>query len=94
MIQLAGANAAIGTLWNLWDTAGSEFVETFYEILRDQAAAESDSAHASVNVAEALRRAALDIRKRRPEPYFWALFVLYGNWTIPLIKGLGGATES
>jgi CHAT domain-containing protein len=30
--------------------------------------------------AAALRQAQLDIMKNRPEPYFWAGFVLQGEW--------------
>jgi CHAT domain-containing protein len=87
MILLAGANAAIGTLWNCWDTAGKEFTEAFYHIIRrEMAGASSDQGESfvTIDLALALREAVLKVRKQWPEPYFWALFILHGNWTCRL----------
>ncbi|GIC92361.1 CHAT domain-containing protein [Aspergillus udagawae] len=87
VLLLAGANAVVGTLWNCWDTAGKEFAETFYQIIchereRSSGSNQEPPSSSTINLAFALREAVLDIRKRRPEPYFWALFVLYGNWDL------------
>ncbi|KAJ9488828.1 hypothetical protein VN97_g4463 [Penicillium thymicola] len=85
-LLLAGANAVVGTLWNCWDTAGKEFTEILYEIICHERERSSGSDQEppswSINLAFALREAVLNIRQRRPEPYFWALFVLYGKWDL------------
>lgn len=87
VLLLAGVNAVVGTLWNCWDTTGKEFTETFYQIIQREGlpgrrSDQEESASSTVNLALALREAVLKIRKRRPEPYFWALFVLHGNWEL------------
>jgi CHAT domain-containing protein len=88
----AGANAVVGTLWPLWDKVGGEFVHMFYKCFADElstvsAASESgEERKLVVNLAQALRKSVLQIRKERPAPYFWALFVLNGNW---IYRGAG-----
>jgi hypothetical protein len=86
VLLLAGANAVVGTLWNCWDTAGKEFTETLYQIIcreRERSSGfDQEPSSSAVNLALALREAVLNIRERRLEPYFWALFVLYGNWDL------------
>lgn len=87
VLLLAGVNALVGTLWNCWDTAGKEFTETFYQIICHERERSSGSdqempSSSAINLALALREAVLNIRERRPEPYFWALFVLYGKWDL------------
>ena len=87
MLLLAGANAAIGTLWNCWDTVGKEFTEAFYRIVLreiERASSEQGESVITIDLALALREAVLEIRRQRPEPYFWALFILHGNWTCRL----------
>jgi len=87
MILLAGANAAIGTLWNCWDTAGGEFTEAFYHIIRREivgASSDQGESFLTIDLALALREAVLKVREQWPEPYFWALFILHGNWTCRL----------
>jgi CHAT domain-containing protein len=79
MLLLAGVNAAIGTLWKCSDVAGKEFTEVFYrEVLSGIERRSSDAI--LVDFAVALQKAALKLRERRPAPYFWAPFVLHGNW--------------
>ncbi|RAK77207.1 CHAT domain-containing protein [Aspergillus fijiensis CBS 313.89] len=87
VLLLAGANAVVGTMWNCWDTAGKEFTESFYHSIHLgwKSSSRSDQEplpSSAIDLALALREAVLGIRKRRPEPYFWALFVLYGNWNL------------
>ncbi|MDF0552582.1 CHAT domain-containing protein [Kamptonema sp. UHCC 0994] len=34
----------------------------------------------AVNKAEALRQAQLSLLIKKPDPYYWAPFVMIGNW--------------
>jgi CHAT domain-containing protein len=55
-------------MWNVDDPATTELMTNFY-----QEWATSGDAYA------ALRKAALQIKKDRPNPYYWAPFVLYAG---------------
>jgi CHAT domain-containing protein len=65
----AGARSVLVTLWDVNDASTSEFMTAFY---RHWAA--------GANRAIALQRAARDLRQTHPHPYFWAPFVLIGNY--------------
>jgi CHAT domain-containing protein len=69
----AGARSALATLWQVSDEATAVAAAEFY---RQLGAADRPSK------AEALRRAQLmllaDARYR--EPFYWAPFLLIGNW--------------
>ena len=82
MLLLSGVNSTIGTLWKCSDAAGRMFTEVFYDVLKAQIKEHvgKDDDVIVVDIARALRQAVLEIRKKRPAPYFWALFILYGNW--------------
>ncbi|MBD0326259.1 MAG: CHAT domain-containing protein, partial [Pyrinomonadaceae bacterium] len=54
-------------LWSVYDDATAELMQAFARHLR---------AHAP---AEALRRAMLEVRRRRPDPTEWASFVIFGT---------------
>ena len=69
----AGARSTMATLWSVDDLATSELMVRFYKELSNP----------EVTKAEALRRAQLSILaepKYREHPYFWAPFILVGNW--------------
>jgi CHAT domain-containing protein len=71
----AGARSTIATLWGANDEATSQLMGSFYRILSDQPDASK---------AQALREAQLKLIQT-PEleyqhPYYWAPFVLVGNW--------------
>lgn len=69
----AGARSTVATLWQVNDEGTAIFMSRFYEELTDQ----------NVSKAEALRRAQLAILEDpqfRQHPYFWAPYVLIGNW--------------
>jgi CHAT domain-containing protein len=82
MLLLAGVNSTIGTLWKCSDAGGRMFTEIFYDALEAQIKEHlnKDDDVIVIDIAMALRQTVLEIRKRRPAPYFWALFVLHGNW--------------
>jgi len=68
----AGAAAVAGTLWDIDDRATSELMKHFYEALLLR----------QWPPAAALRAAQLAIRARPgwEHPYYWAGFVLHGEW--------------
>ena len=63
----AGAHSMLVSLWDVHDASTTEFMGLFYKNL------------ASMTKCQALRVAALAIRKNRVHPYYWAPFVLVGR---------------
>lgn len=73
----SGARSTVATLWRVNDEASATLIGQFY----DQLAQVSKT---GISKAEALRRAQLAILKDpnyRQQPYYWAAYVLIGNWT-------------
>jgi CHAT domain-containing protein/lipopolysaccharide biosynthesis regulator YciM len=68
----SGARSTLATLWSVWDESTAEFMAEFYRELTQT----------QVSKAEALRQAQLLLLKnpKYEHPYFWAPFVLVGNW--------------
>jgi CHAT domain-containing protein len=69
----AGAPRVVASLWNVDDRATSELMKRFYQGLLGPEA---------LRPAGALRQAQLSIWKQKQwrEPYYWAAFVLQGEW--------------
>ena len=71
----AGARSTIATLWGANDEATSNLMGKFYQNL---------AADASITKAKALRQAQLALLAEEDSqyrhPYYWAPFVLIGNW--------------
>ncbi len=66
----SGAASTIASLWAVDDLATAQLMREFYtSISRDRA-----------SKAAALRTAQRSIRQQYPHPYYWASFVLVGNW--------------
>jgi CHAT domain-containing protein len=65
----AGTRSTLATLWSVDDQSTANLMSQFYQEL-----------NAGVNKAEALQRAQLAIFAQQKMPYFWAPFVLVGNW--------------
>ncbi|NJM72027.1 MAG: CHAT domain-containing protein [Scytonema sp. RU_4_4] len=65
----AGARSTLATLWSVDDEYTADLMSQFYQELNTGA-----------NKAEALRRAQLTVFAQQKSPYFWAPFVLVGNW--------------
>ena len=63
----AGAQSVIAALWDVDDKATKTVMLSFYSNLRE-----------GMSKEEALRTAQLEIRKKYPQPYYWAGFVLTG----------------
>ncbi len=68
----AGADRLLVSLWNVDDAAGAELMERFYRHLWQE----------NLAPAAALRAAQLDLLAdpQRRAPYFWAGFVVQGDW--------------
>jgi CHAT domain-containing protein len=66
----AGARSTLATLWSIDDESTAELMAKFYHELEN----------ATVTKAEALRRAQLVVLTSYENPYFWAPYVLVGNW--------------
>ncbi|GAB1542512.1 hypothetical protein NUACC21_51860 [Scytonema sp. NUACC21] len=72
----SGARSTLATLWRVNDEASATLMGEFYNQL-------AQINKTGISKAEALRRAQLAILanpKYRQEPYFWAAYVLIGNW--------------
>jgi CHAT domain-containing protein/Tfp pilus assembly protein PilF len=77
--QRKGAKAIIATLWPVADDSTTLLMQQFYRV--------HEMEH-GISKAEALRRAQLSLlegtgdpnRNRFAHPYFWAPFILIGNW--------------
>jgi CHAT domain-containing protein len=70
----AGARSTLATLWQVNDESTAVFMSEFYSELA--------KSKGQVNKAEALRRAQVKLLKdsKYQHPYFWAPYVLVGNW--------------
>ncbi|MDZ7961081.1 MAG: CHAT domain-containing protein [Aulosira sp. DedQUE10] len=71
----AGARSTLATLWQVKDESTAAFAIQFYKILKDE----------KLTKAQALRQAQLYLMEKHPNtnyrlPYYWAPFVLVGNW--------------
>ena len=68
----AGARSTLATLWRVSDDSTATLMSRFYKEL----------ANSNVTKAEALRRAQLSLLQEQEYrfPYFWAPYVLVGNW--------------
>jgi CHAT domain-containing protein len=66
----AGARSTLATLWSVDDAATAQLMTRFYKEL----------ANPDITKAEALRLAQISMLKEKPLPFFWAPFVLIGNW--------------
>ncbi len=65
----AGARSTLATLWSVDDESTTELMSQFYRELKS-----------GVTKAEALRHAQLAVFAKEERPYFWAPYVLVGNW--------------
>jgi hypothetical protein len=80
MAQRKGAKAVIATLWPVADESTRQLMQEFYRL---------HATHPDLSKAEALQRAQVALLGRAHDsqnfsqfshPYFWAPFVLIGNW--------------
>lgn len=65
----AGARSTLATLWAIDDESTTDFMSEFYQELNQ-----------GINKAQAIQNAQLKIFETEKRPYFWAPYVLVGNW--------------
>lgn len=72
LAQDLGADAVVATLWNVADDATADLMASFYKRLAEE----------DLSRAEALRQAQIDLIQSadRSHPYYWAPFILMGDW--------------
>ena len=66
----AGARSVLSTLWQVSDRSTAELMARFYQELTNS----------EVTKAQALHQAQLALFKQYKAPYYWAPYVLVGNW--------------
>ncbi|MEG4944234.1 CHAT domain-containing protein [Microcoleus sp. F4-D5] len=66
----SGARSTLATLWYVDDESTAELMVKFYNELKKP----------NANKAEALRQAQLSLLAKKSDPYYWAPFVMLGNW--------------
>jgi CHAT domain-containing protein/tetratricopeptide (TPR) repeat protein len=73
MAVQAGAKSTLASLWLVNDEAATRFIQGFYQALNQP----------QTQKAEALRQAQLSLLRdpRYRHPYYWAPFVLVGDWS-------------
>ena len=81
LLLRTGARAVIGTLWPVQDEGSSSLMRAFYE------ARGSDRKMGKAEALQAAQRKLLEgqVKARNPQidlrhPYYWAPFILMGNW--------------
>ena len=72
MAVRAGASSTMATLWSVNDRATAELMSSFYQKIASQ----------EMTKAEALRQSQLELLENLQyrHPYYWAPYVLLGNW--------------
>lgn len=65
----AGARSTLASLWSVDDQWTAKLMSEFYRNL-----------NTGISKAEALQRAQLTVFAKQKSPYFWAPYVLVGNW--------------
>ncbi|MEI9938446.1 MAG: CHAT domain-containing protein [Pseudomonadota bacterium] len=75
--MLAGAHTVVTSLWKVDDAATRELMSLYYQALLH-----------GEGKADAMRNAAVTLRKEHPHPYFWAPFIVSG--AIDRLSGADG----
>jgi CHAT domain-containing protein len=69
----AGARSTLATLWQVNDNSTAELMTQFYRAL-------VNPGDRSMTKAKALQQAQIEILQKYPAPFYWAPYVLVGNW--------------
>ncbi|WP_086936266.1 CHAT domain-containing protein [Chamaesiphon minutus] len=67
----SGAASTLASMWSVDDRSTAKLMQNFYSSLTQSN---------GVSKAEALQLAQRKTRQQYPHPYYWASFVLVGNW--------------
>jgi CHAT domain-containing protein len=66
--QHAGARSVVVSLWEVASDAAVEYMKSFYGQIKS-----------GKSKAEALKFARKEIKAKYPNPFYWSVFVLYGD---------------
>ena len=66
--QHAGARSVLVSLWDVASKEAVEYMEIFYKHVKD-----------GKNRTDAMKLARKEIKSRYPHPFYWSVFVLYGE---------------
>ncbi len=75
----SGARSTLATLWRVNDLSTALLIQKFYQQFTDRSILRTPGA---ANLSQALRQAQLSLLKQKnyEHPFYWASFVLVGNW--------------
>ncbi|NER25624.1 MAG: CHAT domain-containing protein [Symploca sp. SIO1C2] len=76
---LSGVNSALASLWSIDDASTPQLVTEFYANLRRPGVSKAEALRAAQRtLIEAKKRE--EIKDKYDHPYYWAPFILIGNW--------------
>ncbi len=70
VVVQSGVKSAVGSLWPVADEAAQQFFAEFYQAYQQP----------GISKAKAMRIAQKKLLKQYPHPFFWAPFILVGEW--------------
>ncbi|MBD2678126.1 CHAT domain-containing protein [Nostoc paludosum FACHB-159] len=83
MAVRSGARSTLATLWPVGDASTAQFMGQFYEDLKKPEAKQADALRkAQLSLLESLKLNPPfeELQNLPPHPYYWASYVLVGNW--------------
>jgi len=69
----AGVRSTLASLWEINDNSTAELMVSFYQSL-------SNPTNSALTLAQALQNAQLRLLRKYKSPFYWAAYVLVGNW--------------
>lgn len=67
----SGASSTLATLWSVNDLKSAQLMIQFYDFLQQ---------NRSLSKAKAIQKAQLKLLETEKDPYYWASYILVGNW--------------
>jgi CHAT domain-containing protein len=83
MAVRSGARSTLATLWPVGDASTAQFMGEFYQDLKKPGGKQADALkNAQLSLLESLRLNPpfQELQNLPPHPYYWAPYVLVGNW--------------
>ncbi|AFZ36387.1 tetratricopeptide domain protein [Stanieria cyanosphaera PCC 7437] len=79
----SGASSTLATLWSVRDSSTAELMQQFYQNLKNPQQTRLDALQtAQLSLLNSLRQKppVQELQSLPPHPYYWAAYVLVGNW--------------
>lgn len=79
----SGASSTLATLWSVRDSSTAELMQQFYQNLKNPQQTRLDALQtAQLSLLNSLRQnpPLQEVQDLPPHPYYWAAYVLVGNW--------------